>query len=251
MSRFLARELAAADFAITVCQHNKGLMCAREPRSAGKIQVIRPFLSAELLRKPPRACANADPPLRLLSVSRLVPKKGAHVLVEAVRKLRSRGIAVRAKIVGEGRERPRLEAVIAALDVGAHVALVGAKQPKAVHTLLDGADCFVIASVPAPDGDADAAPTVLGEAMAKGLPVISTRLNGIPEIVPEGAGLLVAPGDAGALADAIAEIASMSAEQRRAMGARGRQFVQEHWNGDKDVHRLIALFRSVVRPIAT
>lgn len=82
--------------------------------------------------------------------------------------------------------------------------------------------------------------------MAVGLPVVSTRLAGIPEIVPEGAGLLVEPNDPRALADAIASVALMSSEQRRAMGERGQAFVRAHWNSEGDALRLSALFHVAV-----
>ena len=98
------------------------------------------------------------------------------------------------------------------------VSLLGAGGPAEVRALLENSDCFILASLLAPDGDSDATPTVLGEAMAVGLPVISTRIAGIPEIVPENAGLLVAPGEVEPLAEAIATMAGLPPEQRFAMG---------------------------------
>jgi glycosyltransferase involved in cell wall biosynthesis len=104
----------------------------------------------------------------------------------------------------------------------------------------------VLASVKAPDGDSDATPTVIGEAMATGLPVISTTIAGIPEIVPEGAGFLVPPGDSAALADAIEQIARMSPAARKAMGLRGRAFVLDRWNPASGAERLKALFSEAI-----
>lgn len=249
MARFLPRELQAADFAVTVCRSNRALMAAREPSSVGKIHVILPFLHADLfqqreLRGPEPSPSNArhNSPLRLIAVARLIPKKGLGVLLDAIHLLARRHIRVHLSIVGEGPDRCRIEKGIASLGLADRVWLLGARPPSRVRQLIAAADVLVLASVQDPNGDADATPTVLGEAMATGLPVISTRLNGIPEIVPEGAGLLVPPGDVPALAQAIAALAAMSPEQRRAMGATGRTFVHENWNRDHDAERLIALF---------
>jgi glycosyltransferase involved in cell wall biosynthesis len=251
MTRFLARELQAADFAVTVCHSNRALMAAREPAAVGKIHVIRPFLHAELLQQcdlgrrcdPSPSRVRRDRSLHLISVARLVAKKGLGILVEAIGMLARRQIDVRLFIVGEGRERCQIEQRINALDLGERIRLLGARSHSEVRRLIAAADALVLASVQTPNGDADATPTVLGEAMAMGLPVVSTRLSGIPEVVPEGAGLLVPPGDPSALADAIGEITTMPAERRQAMGMCGRRFVREHWNGNEDVHRLAALFR--------
>jgi colanic acid/amylovoran biosynthesis glycosyltransferase len=128
-------------------------------------------------------------------------------------------------------------------------------MPRKVRRMLLTADCFVLAAVIAPDGDSDATPTVLGEAMALGLPVISTRVAGIPEIVPEGAGLLVRPGDPQALAEAIAQVAALADAERHAMGQQGRAFVHRHWNGARDAPALAAWFQQAasghLRPSTT
>ena len=244
-NQFLTEKLVAAAHVVTVCDYNKAVLARRLVSSRhGKVHVIRPFLAAELLAQTP--AAPSDPghdALRIACVARCVPKKGLHILIRAIACLRDRGLAVRATLIGDGPQRRPLQDLVADLALDAMVALPGAATAARVRELLAQSHCLVLAAMRAPDGDIDATPTVLGEAMALGLPVVSTRLAGIPEIVPEGAGLLVAPGDPDALADALAEIAALPAGQRRAMGERGRRFVQAHWNGDQDVHRLIALFR--------
>lgn len=247
-NRYLTEKLAEAAQVVTVCDFNKAVLRSRMGTAGeDKIHIIRPFLAPELIDavlQPPLATKHDE--LRIACVCRLVPKKGVDVLIQAVALLRDRALKVRLTLVGDGPERQRLGTDIANAGLGARVWLAGPANAAGVRELLVMSDCFVLASRSAPDGDSDATPTVLGEAMAMGLPVVSTRFAGIPEIVPEGAGLLVPPGDAAALADAIAEIASMPAARRRAMGECGRRFVREHWNGDKDVHRLLAIFQTAM-----
>ena len=132
--------------------------------------------------------------------------------------------------------------MIKELNLCENVSLPGPMGALGIRDLLSSCDCFALASVQVENGDSDATPTVLGEAMAMGLPVVSTRVAGIPEIVPEGAGLLVKPSDATALADAIEAIFKLSPKARRAMGEAGRAFVHAHWNPDLDAARLARLF---------
>ncbi|WP_295887771.1 glycosyltransferase [uncultured Thiohalocapsa sp.] len=248
----LGPELCDACFAVTVCESNRRLMATYAPAAFKKIQVIRPFLRRALLADPPIGrTGEGNCPLQLVSVSRLVAKKGVEVLIRAVKRLSDRGIAVQTTIVGDGEERARLTALIESLGMAGQVSLPGATDAAGVQALLAAADCFVLASVRADNGDSDATPTVLGEAMAMRLPVVSTQIGGIPESVPEGAGVLVPPDDPQALADAIAAVAALSPEERRRMGARGRAFVEAHWHPDKDAERLDALFEHAMRGRST
>jgi glycosyltransferase involved in cell wall biosynthesis len=241
----LPAKLAAASFVVTVCEYNRALLARIEPRCSERIRVLHPFLGRDLFLSAPAAPARATQgqPLRFVTICRLVPKKGVAVLLDALHLSAHSGQQLHLTIAGDGCERGRLEQQIQALDLGAQVTLAGAVDAAGVRRLLMEADCFVLASLVAPDGDSDATPTVLGEAMALGVPVVSTRVAGIPEIVPKGAGLLVKPADPRALADAIATIASLSPAERRAMGQRGRAFVESYWNGARDAPKLVAWFQ--------
>lgn len=239
----MGAELRDAAFAVTVCESNKRLMAEHAPETADKIQVIRPFLNLSLISRPPSpSFTDNNGPLRLVSVCRLVPKKGVDVLVRAVKLALERGIAVQLSIVGEGPERTSLTALIQELGLNQQISLLGAQPPSGVYSALAAAECFILAPVLADNGDSDATPTVLAEAMAVGLPVISTRLGGIPEIIPPGGGWLVDAGKPAGLADAIEQLGNMTAEQRRQMGAVGKDYVQAHWNCEQDAARLGKLF---------
>jgi glycosyltransferase involved in cell wall biosynthesis len=252
-SRYLPAAFAETDFAVTVCGFNQSILAANKPQDTTKIHVIRPFLGPEWYGKRinyPVHLAGTRA-LRLASVSRLVPKKGIDILISALHGVLGRGIAVHLSIIGDGPERSRLETQIQTLGLEAQVTLLGAKGPAEVKSLLEASDCFVLASRLAPNGDSDATPTVLGEAMAVGLPVISTRIAGIPEIVPDDAGWLVQPGEAGPLTEAIVALAEMTVAQRHALGENGRRHVHVHWNSEQDALRLAGLFTSAVQRRAT
>jgi glycosyltransferase involved in cell wall biosynthesis len=166
----------------------------------------------------------------IVSVGRLVAKKGFDVLLEAARVLRERGIAFRVEILGDGPERGRLETMIRDLDLESVVRIRGLCVRDEVREALRRAACFTLACRTAGDGDRDGIPNSIAEAMACGLPVVSTRLPGIEELVRDGeTGLLVTPEDPSALAEALARILG-ERDFRRKLGARARESVSRHFD---------------------
>jgi glycosyltransferase involved in cell wall biosynthesis len=140
----------------------------------------------------------------ILSVGRLVPKKGLNDLVSACQLLKARGVKFRCAIVGEGPLRGELESQISKLGLEGTVTLLGAMAHDRLVALYGQASVFALSPQVMADGDRDGIPNVLAEAMAAGLPVVSTRVSGIPELVEDGrTGLLVGPKDPAALADAV------------------------------------------------
>jgi len=146
-------------------------------------------------------------PLELVSVTRLTHKKGLEYSIRAVAALCAEGRNVHYRIAGDGPLRPELEALIQELGVAGKVELLGAIDQDAAAALLASADVLLAPSVTAPNGDMEGIPVALMEAMATGLPVVTTRHSGIPELVTHNvSGYLAAEHDVDGLADGIRTI---------------------------------------------
>nr|MBA3328423.1 glycosyltransferase [Solirubrobacterales bacterium] len=182
----------------------------------------------------------------ILAVGRLVEKKGFSVLLDAAARMGRSGQGHPIAIVGEGPLRPELEAQHAALHLGEHVALAGSRSSDEVRALLERAAVLVVPCVIAADGDADSMPVIVKEALAMEVPVVSSDAAGLPEVVREDWGRLVAAGDAAALAAALAEVLALPVAERRDMGRRGRSFVLEHCNAAGEAQRLARLIDDAV-----
>lgn len=131
-------------------------------------------------------------PVRLLQVCRLIPKKGLDVTIQATRLIKDAGVPVRLVIAGEGPEEPGLRRLAAELGLGAEVKFAGFVTGPALEELFTASHLFLHPSRTTERGDLEGIPNSLLEAMAHGLPVLSTRHSGIPEAVTDGAdGLLM------------------------------------------------------------
>ena len=181
-------------------------------------------------------------PLRLLTVGRLVEKKGIGYVLEAVRRLQDAGLVVEYELAGEGPLRQRLEADARRLGVEQRVRFLGWRSQEQVREALDRADLLVAASVTAGNADEEGIPNVLKEAMAVGVPVVSTRHGGIPELVEHGvSGILVPERDPEALAAQLAELAAHP-ERRGELAAAGRALVERDYDIERLNDRLVTLF---------
>jgi glycosyltransferase involved in cell wall biosynthesis len=199
--RALSRRIARARFVITISDFNQAYLRSIAPQSASKIR--RLYNGIDLERFVPNGTATSGPFI-LLAVCRLVEKKGLGVLIEACRQLRDRQVAFQGWIVGAGRLQGQLAAQITAHRLDPYVQLLGPHTHREVLARYHAAHLFVLPCVVASDGDRDGLPAAIVEALACGLPVVTTPVTGIPEVVRHGHnGLLVQQGDGGALANAI------------------------------------------------
>mgnify|MGYP001075123458 CR=1 FL=1 len=180
------------------------------------------------------------------AIGRLVEKKGFGHLVEAVRLLGD-DAPDRVWIAGDGPLRGELERAIAAAGLEARVEIVDAWGTDAVRELLEGTDLLAMPCVVAADGDRDAMPVVVKEALAMEIPVVASAEVGLPELVEPEWGRLVAPGDPRALADAIAELLALPPETRAAMGAAGREHVLAYCDVGKEAAKLAGLISPLLR----
>ncbi len=244
----LVELMVGARFVVTVTEDNRRHLEALLAQHGRTARVVRLYNGVDLTRlHAPAESAGRDPGL-VVGAGRLVAKKGHDVLIEAVRRVRATGRDVRAVIVGEGPLRAELAAQIDAAGLDGVVDLVGSRDHEGVLGLLRRASVFVLPSVIAPDGDRDALPTVILEAMALGTPVLSTTVSGIPEMVQDGvSGRLVAPGDPAATAAALERmLADESLRQHLAGNARTR--VEERFDLARNVGLLHGLLAESTTP---
>jgi colanic acid/amylovoran biosynthesis glycosyltransferase len=184
--------------------------------------------------------------IRLLTVARLVEKKGIGVALRALGSVRHELPNVRYDVIGDGPLRGELEALAGSLGIAERVRFAGALSNERVQQAMREADLFVLPSMTAPNGDEEGTPTVLLEAACARLPVLATRHAGIPEIVAEGrSATLVAEGDPAALANGLR--AMIAARERwPAMGEAGRRMVIDRGHLTADVAaRLEALYLGI------
>lgn len=231
-------KLARAARVVTVTDFNHRYLSELMIRvPGGPTRLVRLYNGVDLARFVATPYPAAVPPL-VLGVGRLVEKKGFGVLVEACRLLRARGVALRLSIIGGGPEEAALRAQLAGAGLDGVAALRGVLPTEAVAMALREAAVVALPCVVASDGNVDALPTVLLEAMATARPVVSTRLSGIPEIVLDGeTGRLVPPCDAASLADALAELLGDPA-RAAAMGRAGRRRAEALFDLHANAQRL-------------
>ena len=173
---------------------------------------------------------DTNKPVRLVTVARLVEKKGIDYAIDAVARLAHDGHAVEYDIIGDGPRRAQLEERIGARGLESRVRLLGWRQPDDVGALLDQAHILIAPSVTASDGDQEGIPNALKEAMAMGMPVVATRHGGNAELVEHGvSGLLAPERDAAALSMCIAELIA-TPECWPAMGRAGRRKVETEFD---------------------
>ena len=203
-----------------------------------KIQVVHCGLDKDF-----HAGADATPltsARRLVCVGRLCEQKGQLILLEALRVLKDQGVRFELVLAGDGEMRPEVETLVSRYGLSEQVRITGWIGSRQVREELLGARAMVLPSF------AEGLPVVIMEAMALGRPVISTSVAGIPELVRPGLdGWLVAPGDVGALAGAIAEALSSDIQRLQDMGRSGRQRVNNRHDIDVEAAKLVQLFRGV------
>lgn len=188
-----------------------------------------------------------DGEVRLLTVARLEETKGITYALDAVARLiHDDQLSVRYDIVGHGRLAEQLRDQAARLRIDDRVTFHGARSRPEVREMLHASDVFVLPSVTASDGAQEGIPGSVREAMATGMPVVSTLHSGTPELVTDGvSGYLVPERDVDALADRLRTLV-MHPEQWSEMGRQGRRQIEEKFeiNGLND--RLVRLYRHVL-----
>lgn len=233
----LRRKIEAARFVVTISRFNRALLGRLYGGAAASKTVVIPCgVDPRLFRPPPDR--ELDGTFRVACVAALRDYKGHRWLVDACAVLAGRGVPFRCVLVGDGPERRAIEERIAAGGLGDRVWLVGDQPHDRIRALMEEVDVVALPSVVTPSGMMDGVPVALMEAMAAGVPVVSTRISGIPELVRDGeTGLLVEQKDARALADALERLFRDRGLARR-LAAAGRVHVLERYNLLRNTGRL-------------
>ncbi|MEA2373725.1 MAG: hypothetical protein QOD53_188 [Thermoleophilaceae bacterium] len=238
----LREKLERAAFATSGCEYTVRDLRALAPAAAARIHEVIMGVDGQKFRRSTPAPGGRT----VVAVGRLIEKKGFVHLVDAAAILGRRGAVERVVIAGEGPLRTELEARIDALGVRGAVELAGPLAPAAVRELLERADVLAMPCVVAADGDRDSMPVVVKEALAMEVPVVASDEVGLPELVRPEFGRLVPPGDAAALAGAIADVLDLEPAARAAMGRAGRAYVLEHCDVGREAAKLAALIEGAI-----
>jgi len=233
--RQLPVRIAGADLVVTCTAFNQGVLTGLARTAADGAKVMLSYHGLDLAGYVP---GEAREPDLIVGGASLTEKKGLHHLIAACARLRERGVPFRCLLIGEGPDRPRLEAQLRATGLEDRIRLTGQLPHREVVGHLARAAVMAHPSVVDRKGSMDGIPNTILEAMAVGTPVIASALSGIPEVVvPERTGLLVEPGDEPALADALERLLCDGALRQR-LGAAGRALVLERFDVERNVGRL-------------
>jgi colanic acid/amylovoran biosynthesis glycosyltransferase len=236
----LDKLVGAARVVVTETDYAEKFLREHFPERADQIHRIYNGLN---LAEFGRATFSSDPP-SIVAIGRLIVKKGFANLIRACALLVERGKSFRCEIFGEGPLENQLRAQIEELALQEFVRLLGPKPQHELRARLADASVFVLPSVPEPEGGMDNLPTVIMEAMATGLPVVSTGIGGIPEMVIDNqTGFLVQPEDAVALAGAIEKVTNDRSLGQK-LGQAGYERAQKLFSIEKNVRQLCALLSS-------
>lgn len=248
----LSEKFSNAQFVITNSNYNaRAIATYLNSPQPPPVHVIREPFPLQQFHPPARRLVSE--PFRILCVARLIEEKGLVYLLHACSQLRARGLTFRCEIIGAPEEPTyttyliQLKRLYQHLRLHNWVAFLGAQPYDRVLDAYSRAHLFVLPCVIAENGGRDISPNALIEAMAMGLPVISTQVAAIPEIVEQGvSGILVPPNDAEALANAIIEL--MQDEPRRCQsGARARERVHAQYAAEQIVPQYLSLFQSAAQ----
>lgn len=207
-----------------------------------RIRVVHMGVDCSRFAFAPRRLGRGEP-ARLLSVARLVEKKGLEYAIRAVAALAGRGYDLRYTIIGDGQLAAELRALAEELEVAEIVSFAGSMPQDLVRRHLERSHLLLAPSVTAANGDQEGIPVVIMEAMATGMPVVSTFHSGIPELVADGrTGALVPERDVDALIEAVGRLLD-APESWVELGRRARARVEADFNNQTQVSRLEHVYR--------
>jgi colanic acid/amylovoran biosynthesis glycosyltransferase len=245
----LCQKVAEAEFVVPISRFNREVILGEcGAAAAEKLVVIHTGVDTDHFR--PGAKPEADAAFTIACVGTLHEVKGQVHLVRACGRLARAGVSFSCHLVGDGPDREMLLREIERLELGGLVVLDGLLDRDALGDLLRRADVLVTPSVPTREGKREGIPVVLMEAMSSGLPVVASRLSGIPELVEDGrSGLLVEPGDDAGLAEALQRLHA-DPELRGRLAREGREKVLGEFDVRANARLLAERFRAASSGLA-
>jgi len=241
----LRRKIAGATFVATCTEFNTTVLKRFCRNDSDKRKIWRNYHGLDLTNY---VATDARDDRRIVAGGSLMEKKGLNVLVDAAAILRDRGVQFHIDIVGEGPERARLESAIARNNLADRVSLVGSMVHEKLVEHMRSSAMTVLPCIATRDGEMDGVPNILIESLALAVPVVSTPISGVPELVTDGeTGLLAQPHDATSLADAIEKLLRDPAGAR-SMGSAGRKRVEAMFDLERNVRELAGRFRDAAAP---
>ncbi len=217
--RQIAEKIGLARFVVTCTEYNRQHLSALAPEANTPLHRIYHGIDMTLfsgeagIREPTE-------PYRILTVARLTTKKGLPTLYRAIRLLKDRGLRLHHTLIGDGDDREAVLSLIQSLGLSDVCTWAGTLAHEKVLDYYRQSHLFALACEVAPNGDRDGIPNVLIESMAMGVPVVSTHISAIPELVKDGeTGLLVAPQHPAALADAMERLLTDAGLRKRIIPA--------------------------------
>ena len=241
--RQLAEKIRKARFAVTCTEYNRRHLCGLVGNGDGHVFRVYHGIDQKLFRNGsvPRRPA---PPFRVLTVARMIPKKGLPTVYRALRILLDRGFELRHDLIGDGEDRDRTLETIRDLGLGSYADCPGTKPHHEVLEYYRRADLFVVGCEVAANGDRDGIPNVLVESMAMGVPVVATDVSAIPELVTnEETGLLVPSRDPEELARAMERLLTDMDLRGRVIAAAQKRVARD-FDNRKLITELAAIYRN-------
>lgn len=233
----LSVRVSAANATITISDHAAEVVRGVIASPFLNVHVVRMGVDAFYLAPP----APIPPVRSLICIARFVRRKGHSILIDAVDMLRSRGIRAVVNLIGDGPLQPEVSYQVERRGLSPQVKILGWQSEKAIREYIDASTFLVLPSY------AEGLPVVIMEAFARARPVIASNVGAVNELVQDGlSGLLVPPGDAGDLANAIEQLLSTETSLLFDMGLHGRRKAVEQSDATKNGKELAAIWDGIL-----
>lgn len=239
----LREKIIRANLVVTCTEYNRRHLTALSPGARTPIRRSYHGIDMHRFSQATSPASISGRPYRILTVARLISKKGLPTVFLALKRLRDQGIAFEHDLIGDGEDRAAIQALIHQLNLHPITRLHGTLPHHQVREYYRRADLFILGCEIAPNGDRDGIPNVLIESMAMGVPVVTTNVSAIPELVEHGrTGLLVPPGDPDAMVQAIITLLT-DADLRKKIIVNAQQNVRQHFDSHTLINGLADLYR--------